>query len=267
MVIWFFAAIGCVRRARFWRLKSAAPMQWPLDANRCGLLVAGGLLLSSTVGALTLRAMGAEAGDPPAAALLAALVAGSLTTVAIFLALRPRGASPRTTHAAPPCRASRAVLTGIGGLLVAWPLIQVASLVGGALQFRFTGAETPAIGHRFLETIGHHASDPNTWGLIAAVTLLGPLAEELVWRGGVQQGLKQIGLPRSAAILVTATAFALIHWSAVPEGGRASAIPALAVLGAALGWLMERSGRLWASFTAHALFNCANLFLFSMLPQ
>ena len=80
-------------------------------------------------------------------------------------------------------------------------------------------------------------------------------------------GLKQIGLPRAGAILITSTMFALIHWGAVPEYGRAAAIPALAVFGVALGVLMERTGRLWSSFIAHALFNCANIFLFSMLPK
>ena len=46
----------------------------------------------------------------------------------------------------------------------------------------------------------------------------------------------------------------------------ACAASALALLGVALGWMMERCGRLAAPVAAHAAFNLANLLLFSMLP-
>jgi len=102
-------------------------------------------------------------------------------------------------------------------------------------------------------------------GLALAVVTLTPLTEEVVWRGAVQQALKRLGIPRVAAIGCAAVLFAMVHWNAVPDASRLSALPALAMLGFALGWLMERTGRLIAPVAAHAAFNAANLLLFSML--
>ncbi|MCE9619754.1 MAG: CPBP family intramembrane metalloprotease [Planctomycetes bacterium] len=268
MTLWFLSSILVVWRAQFCRLKDTAMLMWRLGANQCGLLAAAGTLFSGLVGAVVLRAMSSGAGgDPSPPAMLLALVGGSLTTVAIFLFLHSRGSRPAPFSNRKVCPVPKAIWIGAIGLLLTWPLIQYASLIGGELQATFTGVEAPTIGHHFLETIREQGGSPVTWGLVATIVLLGPLAEELIWRGAVQQGLKQIGLPRVAAIFITAVAFAFFHWGAVPENGRAAAIPALAVLGVALGYLMERTGRIWASYAAHSLFNCANLFLFSMLPQ
>ena len=106
---------------------------------------------------------------------------------------------------------------------------------------------------------------PCAWGVALAVVTLTPLTEEVVWRGAVQQALKRLGIPRLAAIGCTSVLFAMVHWNAVPDASRLSALPALAMLGFALGWLMERTGRLIAPVVAHAAFNAANLLLFSML--
>ncbi|NBV63570.1 MAG: CPBP family intramembrane metalloprotease, partial [Planctomycetes bacterium] len=107
--------------------------------------------------------------------------------------------------------------------------------------------------------------EPAAWGVALAVVTLTPLSEEVVWRGAVQQALKRLGIPRLPAIGCTAVLFAMVHWNAVPDASRLSALPALAMLGFALGWLMERTGRLIAPVAAHAAFNAANLLLFSML--
>ena len=265
--------------ALLWKLKwfyptCAAPHLWRLNTNQNVLLAACGILLSGIVGALLLRAMGVSTESPlPSLALLVALVAGSLTTITVFLVLIQisRGVAQGSVHEHVSKASTNRVVTniavGVIGFLIVWPLIQMTSALGGAIQFVFTGVRAPMVGHQFLETIREQGNNPVTWGLVFTIVILGPLAEEIIWRGAIQQGLKQIGLPRAAAILITATLFALVHWGAVPEYGRAAAIPALAVFGVALGVLMERTGRLWSSFIAHALFNCANLFLFSMLPK
>ena len=218
--------------------------------------------------------MGVSTESPlPSFALLVALVAGSLTTIVTFLMLLQfsRGVAQGPVHERVLKKSTNKVATniaiGVIGFLIVWPLIQMTSALGGAIQFAFTGVRAPTVGHQFLETIREQGNNPVTWGLVFTIVILGPLAEEIIWRGAIQQGLKQIGVPRAAAIFITATMFALFHWGAVPEYGRAAAIPALAVFGVALGVLMERTGRLWSSFIAHALFNCANIFLFSMLPK
>ena len=218
--------------------------------------------------------MGVSTESPlPSFALLVALVAGSLTTIVTFLVLlqfsREVAQGPVHEHVSKKStnKVATNIAIGVIGFAIVWPLIQMTSALGGAIQFVFTGVRAPTVGHQFLETIREQGNNPVTWGLVFTIVILGPLAEEIIWRGAIQQGLKQIGLPRAGAILITSTMFALIHWGAVPEYGRAAAIPALAVFGVALGVLMERTGRLWSSFIAHALFNCANIFLFSMLPK
>ena len=263
-------------------LKNAAPHQWRLNTKQCALLAACGILLSSIVGALALRIFGASTESPLApSALLVALVAVSLTTISAYFVLqyfsraeiKNQGATQTTELntsfqvATTSICVAKNMAIGVVGFFIVWPLVQVTSLFGGAIQFYFTDVQAPTVGHQFLETILEQGNNPITWGLIFTIVILGPLAEEIVWRGAIQQGLKQIGVPRAGAILITAAVFALFHWDAVPKYGHAAAIPALAVFGIALGFLMERTGRLWGSFMAHALFNCANIFLFSMLPQ
>jgi hypothetical protein len=88
---------------------------------------------------------------------------------------------------------------------------------------------------------------------------LGPLAEELVYRGLLQQGLKAAGLGTGAAIAVTSVLFALVHLPVLVPGARASGIATLLVLSAGWGLLYERTGRIAAPVLAHAAFNAANL--------
>ena len=288
-------------KVRWLHLIYAAPQHWRLNTNACALLVVCGILLSGIVGALALRVLGVNTEGPlPPFALLVALVLGSLTTIAAFLVFshfsntmttnlpRQQISTPISIEIKivnqsaileterlqsmpvskrPIDSFAKLIALGVYGFLIVWPLVQMTSMFGGAIQFDFTGVRAPTVGHQFLETIREQGNNPVTWGLVFTIVILGPLAEEIIWRGAVQQGLKQIGTPRAGAILMTASMFALFHWGAVPEYGRAAAIPALAVFGVALGVLMERTGRLWSSFIAHALFNCANLFLFSMLPK
>ena len=292
---WLGISLALLWKVRWFRLVNAAPQQWQLNTNQCALLAASGIVLSGIVGALILRAMGVDTNGPlPPLTLLIAMVAGSMTTILVFLVLRhfSRDANPPTdtnrlstssitqsgvinrgitqsTRATATWskRAVQNIVIGVIGFFIVWPLVQITSFVGGTIQFYVTGVLTPTVGHQFFETIREQWSEPVTWGLVFIIIVLGPLAEEIIWRGAIQQGLKQIGIPRIGAMCLTAVIFALVHWGAVPEYGHAAAIPALAVFGFALGFLMERTGRLWSAFVAHFLFNCANLFLFSMLPQ
>lgn len=72
----------------------------------------------------------------------------------------------------------------------------------------------------------------NPWGALTVV-VLGPIVEELAFRGGIQQHLKQTSLPRWGAVLITSVLFGLIH------GNFMQALPAIP-LGFALGWLYEK---------------------------
>jgi membrane protease YdiL (CAAX protease family) len=103
--------------------------------------------------------------------------------------------------------------------------------------------------------------------IILVVVILGPAVEELVFRGGVFNGLYRLGgylstslhgpegSPRAArgvsfalAALVSSALFALLHLEPV-------LLPALLILAVVLCALLVRTGSLLPSFVAHATFN------------
>ena len=87
--------------------------------------------------------------------------------------------------------------------------------------------------------------------------LLGPLAEEVLFRGWMYTSLRAgFGVP--VAVLVTSVLFALAHWESTH-------LYALAVfpVGLALAFVRERTGGIAGSFVFHACYNgVASVMLF-----
>jgi len=248
------------RRGWFERTR---PVAWPIEPAGNLLLVLTAMLLAGPV-ALAVAARVPATGDQTLTPLVTVLASGGTAVMAWLVASRFFGArAPQP----PPAPVGCAMAAGLVGLALAWPFVTLTAWSGDMLQQAMGGPAVPAVAHDTLELLRANASRPSAWLLAMAVVTLTPLAEEVVWRGGMQQLLKGLGMTRLAAMTVTAVLFALVHWSAVPPTARLSALPALAALGFALGWLMERAGRLAAPITAHAAFNLANLLLFSMLPE
>jgi hypothetical protein len=97
-------------------------------------------------------------------------------------------------------------------------------------------------------------STPLAWRipLVLLVVTLGPLVEELLFRGVLLSALWQ-RWGRGAAIGLSAVAFALAHlpgldWQLV-------ALPDLILLALALAWLRLRSGSIWPSVVGHGANN------------
>ena len=95
--------------------------------------------------------------------------------------------------------------------------------------------------------------------LAVVVVTLGPITEELLFRGLLLSALLRRMRP-FAAVLVSALVFAAAHlpdlhwlWYGVPN---------LALLGIAFAWLRLRSGSLWPAIVAHA---CNNLLVMATL--
>jgi membrane protease YdiL (CAAX protease family) len=239
------------------------PVMWPIEPAGNLLLVLTAMLLAGPV-AMALAARVPVTSDATMSPLVTVLASGGTAVTAWLVACR---FFPAPAPSPPSAPLGRAIIAGLVGLAVAWPFVTLTAWSGDMLQQAMGGPAVPAVAHDTLELLRANASRPSAWLLALSVVTLTPLAEELVWRGGMQQLLKGVGMPRMAAMAVTAACFALVHWNAVPTSARLSALPALAALGFALGWLMERTGRLAAAVTAHAAFNMANLLLFSMLPE
>lgn len=79
---------------------------------------------------------------------------------------------------------------------------------------------------------------------LALLCVVGPLCEELVFRAGIVQSLRENGLPGWAAAAVSALSFALVH------GNLAQAVPAF-LIGWVLGLLYLRTGNLSLCLPAH----------------
>jgi len=85
------------------------------------------------------------------------------------------------------------------------------------------------------------------------------VCEETVFRGWLQRTLRRRASP-VVSILATGTLFALFHMSPL-------SIVALAFVGYFLGYLFERCGTLFASMTAHCLYNLTIIALVNLDPK
>ena len=101
-------------------------------------------------------------------------------------------------------------------------------------------------------------STPRSITVIAMACLIVPLAEEILFRGYVQEMLKRF-MPTTTAVVVAAVLFGLAHdvEYAVPIG----------FLGLLFGVLKERCGCLAVSVFAHALHNTITVVLVICFPQ
>ena len=85
---------------------------------------------------------------------------------------------------------------------------------------------------------------------IGIAIVLGPLLEELLFRGFLQSALAQ-GLGERGALVVTSAVFTALHGVA--------GLPILFGLSLFLGWLQLRTRCLWVPWSAHALNNAVTL--------
>jgi membrane protease YdiL (CAAX protease family) len=96
--------------------------------------------------------------------------------------------------------------------------------------------------------------DESTLGAIASGILIigvAPPSEELFFRGFVFGGLRR-RLPLLTAALASGAIFGIFHFTGEDS---LAAIPQLAILGAMLAWLYEKTGSLWPPIILHALNN------------
>lgn len=107
------------------------------------------------------------------------------------------------------------------------------------------------------QTVVELLEDASGAGLVlfaAAVVVLAPLAEELLFRGALLRALMR-RLNPAWAVFVSALVFALVHPLGDPEVGSVIVVPAILTLGVVSGYLAVRSGDLSRSIMLHAGFN------------
>jgi len=144
-----------------------------------------------------------------------------------------------------------AVRAGFSGYWLAMPGIVAAALLGhGLAAWIGDGPVAPQDAIRLFQS---RTAMADRLALLLLAAVVGPVAEELFFRGALQSAVSRVSGPRRA-ILVCGLLFALIHLDPVRF------LP-LAVLGCALGMLREATGGLLAPVVAHALHNSLMLWL------
>lgn len=208
---------------------------------------------------------------PAAIALARLAVAGTVFTLAPMLLFGIARELGWTSAGGPWERAYGMGAFGVTGLLLAWlALVQPTGVplrpvrpfaVAGRYALVFAPLLALIVGYlKLAESLGrpvppqdallhlaeHGTSAPDSWVVIAVVVVGAPLAEELVFRGWLQQALESLFGPR-VALWTTATLFGLAH-------GIDYALP-MGAFGLFLGWLRNRHRSLGAPMLAHAIHN------------
>lgn len=150
------------------------------------------------------------------------------------------------------------VLKGFGCFLLAIPVIELVSVLGSIAYSWIVGDQPDAIAHETLRDIAGQPKNPWVWGVVFGAVIGAPVVEEFVFRVFLQSGLLRVTKSRWAAILISATLFALVHRiMLVPVPWHV--IPVLFTLGAAMGLAFERTGRVLVPIVMHTTFNASSV--------
>jgi membrane protease YdiL (CAAX protease family) len=173
----------------------------------------------------------------------AGFLVGILSIHAFYVA---HSDEPRT-----PFQPRLALRSGVATFLVAMPLVMGTSYAWELLLERMGLPETKQELVGILE--GTHSARLR-WVFIAVATLLVPVTEEAVFRGGIFRYMRDRA-PRWFSIAASSAIFGAMHvsWSD-HMNGLPSLLP-LIVLASIFCVAYERTGQIGTSIVAHALFN------------
>lgn len=124
-----------------------------------------------------------------------------------------------------------------------------APVVGGVLTYLLAHGNPVT---QDIQTLGAHTPIALRVLLVTAVIGLGPLVEELLFRGVLLSAL--LGrLPVGWSVVISALLFSIVHLPSMQW--QWYALPDLALLALGLAWLRLRSGSLWPAILAHGVNN------------
>jgi membrane protease YdiL (CAAX protease family) len=149
---------------------------------------------------------------------------------------------------------------GVGLIIVVYPLLALAGIAGHWIARGFDAVPQERIAHNTLQLISQNMGDEWNWVLIAAIVLLVPVVEELIYRVYFQSAFLRLVKSRWVAVFLTSAVFVIAHWNVLPPGGKHALAPLFA-LSVALGAAYERTGRLGVPVVMHAVFNATNILL------
>lgn len=184
--------------------------------------------------------------------------AGKLAAAAYCVWALRRGAYPRASGGERRCRGA----TGLA--LLTWIVVTPAAIGLAFLLetlWNWYGSGTKPALHVALQALRD-----SEWGsagqaqIAVSAIVVAAVTEELLFRGVLLSALKSL-VGAWGAILLSAVAFGLVHWS-VPIS-----IAPMVLIGVALGWLRFRTGSMWACILVHLLFNLRTMTLAILAPE
>jgi len=137
-------------------------------------------------------------------------------------------------------------------LLAVWPLIRAVVWLTVYFAQLASGHEYQIQQHKQLEVVTEHPQLVLRILVVAGAVVIGPLFEELLFRGLIQTMIRsflfEVGNRVWLAIAFSSGLFVIMHQDR-------SHWPALFVLGLCMGYAYEKSGSLWRPIFIHAIFN------------
>ncbi len=139
-----------------------------------------------------------------------------------------------------------AVLLGVLlALIFTGDTVNIQSFMGAIMAIGIAVANSI-----LMVTFAEMARSRSWWVLLLAAGLGAPLAEEMLFRGFLYSGLRASPLGFAGTALVTALFWTSLHATYSPYG-----LVLLLMIGLYFAWLRERSGSVWLSIAAHAVYN------------
>jgi membrane protease YdiL (CAAX protease family) len=185
-------------------------------------------------------------GQPGMPAILVMLTLGLAAAVIVPLVIRKW-----------PALWSKSRLPGLGMVLPVNPAFFVLAIAVGVAAPLLGGVLTAVLAHgktvtQDIQSLGAHTPLGLRLALVAVVVSLGPMVEEILFRGVLLSALtRRWRIGWSTAI--SAVVFALAHLPSMQW--QWYALPDLALLAGALTWLRLRAGSLWPAIVAHGVNN------------
>ncbi len=162
-----------------------------------------------------------------------------ITAILTFLILRH--ISPLAVFGLRAAGLPRALLTGIGWLAVAYPLILLAQALSYSLM------ADSAVPQDVVQFLADNTGWQDRGAVILLAVVIAPVAEELIFRGYFYGVLRKYS-GRFWAVAITSFLFAGIH-------GHLPSLTGLLILGVVLALIYERTSNLWVPIAAHSFFN------------
>jgi len=153
---------------------------------------------------------------------------------------------------------------GLGCFVLAYPFIELMSMLGTFSYTQTQGAEPTGMGHPTLQRLIDHPNDPWIWAIVGGAVIGAPIVEELVFRVFLQGALIKWLKSPWLSIIIAAILFASIHRLGPTPLPWHALLPIFAV-GLTAGVAYERTKRVGVPIMMHICFNALNVLLALMI--